>query len=73
MRILVICDDSWHPGEVVKAGLSLLIRNGVHLYRGYSDFELSGMTGYQFVILSKSTIYHPPAPRNGPLKKPRSF
>ena len=56
MRILVICDDYWHPGDVVKAGLEPLKDHGMEFIytEDMSDFELSGMTGYPVVILSKS-------------------
>ena len=32
MKILVTCDDYWHPGEVIERGLSFLREDGHELH-----------------------------------------
>ncbi|NLX69447.1 MAG: ThuA domain-containing protein [Clostridiales bacterium] len=56
MRVLVICDDYWHPGSVVKDGLKPLEDSGMEFVyvEDMRDFELNTIKEYPVVILSKS-------------------
>ena len=55
MRVLVICDDRWHPAETVRGGLAPL--DGEHTFdwiENASDWSAEKMAGYEVVIFSKS-------------------
>lgn len=56
MRILVLCDDTYHAGETVREGLLPLERDGVSFVfcedgQGLTAEELAS---YELVLLSKS-------------------
>jgi uncharacterized protein len=56
MRILVLCDDKWHPARVVRQGLSILPLEGGewHFIEDVREFDPASLAAYATVILSKS-------------------
>src|SRR5262245_28190403 len=56
MRILVLCDDYWHPARVPKAGLSRLVEAGLSFdwIEDARDWSAERMAEYPLVILTKS-------------------
>ena len=75
MRVLVICDDYWHPGSVVKDGLKPLEDSGMEFVyvEDMRDFELNTIKEYPVVILSKSNNISSSTPKNGQLRKLKRF
>ena len=56
MRILVLCDDYWHPGGTVQQGLSPLAEQGFEFEwcSNAHDWSAARMDGFPVTILSKS-------------------
>jgi uncharacterized protein len=56
MRVLVICDDYWHPGAVVQEGLAPLADKGYEFdwIDDAAAWSAEKMAGYPVVIFSKS-------------------
>jgi type 1 glutamine amidotransferase len=56
MRILVLCDDIWHPAQVPQRGLAGLIKFGFEFdwIEDANDWSVEQMAAYPVVILSKS-------------------
>lgn len=56
MRILVLCDDKWHPARVIRQGLSILPLDGGewHFNEDAREFDPASLAAYAAVILSKS-------------------
>lgn len=56
MRILVLCDDRWHPAQTVRKGLSPLEGKDVVIdfYSDAKEWSVEGMERYPLVIVSKS-------------------
>lgn len=56
MRILVLCDDKWHPARVVRQGLSILPLEGGewNFIEDAREFDPASLAAYAAVILSKS-------------------
>lgn len=56
MKVLVLCDDRWHPAETVKTGLEPLKAKGFHFdfIEDAKDWSEAKMKEYPVVILSKS-------------------
>ena len=55
MRVLLLCDDHYHPGDVPEKGLAPLKEKGFTLDVIYDagDFDPAKLTDYAVVILSK--------------------
>ena len=59
MKILVICDDIYHHGEVIQLGLSFLTDEFVVSYAtDMSDFsfDVTPLTGFDVVVIAKDNI-----------------
>jgi type 1 glutamine amidotransferase len=56
MRVLVLCDDHWHPASVVRAGLKGLEERGFEFdwVEDASDWSAERIAEYPVVLLSKS-------------------
>lgn len=56
MKILVLCDDRWHPASTVRAGLAPLEGSGWQFdwIEDARDWSASRMAQYPLVIFSKS-------------------
>ncbi len=56
MRILVICDDRWHPARTVREGLSTLQAGGLEFdwLEHAGDWSAARMAGYPAVLWAKS-------------------
>jgi len=56
MKVLVLCDDRWHPAETVKKGLSPLENNPYQFdwIEDAGEWSSERMMTYPVVILSKS-------------------
>ncbi|MDA3809540.1 MAG: ThuA domain-containing protein [Spirochaetaceae bacterium] len=56
MKVLVFCDDVWHPSSVVKEGLSFLESKGYifHWIEDTREWSPSNLFSYSIVILSKA-------------------
>ncbi|MBC8062700.1 MAG: ThuA domain-containing protein [Clostridiaceae bacterium] len=56
MNVLVICDDRWHPGEVVRAGVDPLQNKGFEFDFIFdaSEFTEDKIKNYPVIIFSKS-------------------
>lgn len=56
MKILVLCDDYYHPAEIVRKGLSWLDKEGLELtfLEDATDFSSDILQTYPVVIFSKS-------------------
>lgn len=56
MKIGVICDDYWHPGSVVEAGLAPLKETGLEfsIMKDATNFAIEKMQEYPVIIFSKS-------------------
>jgi len=56
MRILVLCDDYWHPARVPRAGLGALPKHEFEFdwIENAREWSAERMTEYQTVILTKS-------------------
>jgi len=55
MRVLLICDDYWHPGQVPIDGVAPLAEQGFQIdaLTNANDFSPEKLTQYQAVILAK--------------------
>ena len=55
MRVLVLCDDFWHPAHVPRAGLAPLADRGVVFdwLEDASEWSAERMADYPVVILTK--------------------
>ena len=56
MKILVLCDDHWHPAQTVRQGLAALESKGYTFYfiEDATEWSSDMMNLYPVVILSKS-------------------
>lgn len=56
MRVLVLCDDYWHPAETVRGGLAPLAEAGTTFdwIENAGEWSAEAMASYPVVILSKS-------------------
>lgn len=56
MRILVICDDRWHPARTIQEGLSTLQAKDIAFdwITHATDWSATRMAGYPAVLLAKS-------------------
>ncbi len=55
LRVLVLCDDQWHPAATVRAGLApLSAAFAFDFIEDARDWSAEGMKGYSVVLLSKS-------------------
>ncbi|MCL2664832.1 MAG: ThuA domain-containing protein [Defluviitaleaceae bacterium] len=62
MKVLVLCDDRFHPGHIVENGIAKLKEKKEKKEKGFSfdvmqdmnDFETGGLKNYGAVLLSKS-------------------
>jgi len=54
MQVLVICDDYYHPAEVVRAGLALMPEHTYDIIEDARDWSAERMAGYPVVLLAKS-------------------
>jgi len=56
MRVLVLCDDYWHPASVVKSGLAPLADDGFEFtfIEDMAEWKPDMLKGFPVVILAKS-------------------
>lgn len=56
MRVLVFCDDRWHPASIVKSGLDPLAGDGFEFtyIEDMADWTPDMIKGFPVVILAKS-------------------
>lgn len=56
MRVLVLCDDYWHPAKTVREGLAPLVAQGFSFdfIENAADWSPERMAGYPVTILAKS-------------------
>jgi len=56
MRVLVLCDDYWHPARTARAGLAPLADHGLSFdwIEHAGDWSAERMTGYPAVVLAKA-------------------
>jgi len=56
MRVLLVCDDYWHPGQVPIDGTAPLAENGFQfdVIKNANDFSPEKLAQYQVVLLVKS-------------------
>lgn len=55
VRVLVLCDDQWHPAATVRAGLApLLSAFAFDFIEDAREWSAARMAGYPVVLLSKS-------------------
>lgn len=56
MRILVLCDDFWHPAKVVRTGMQPLEQSGfaIDWIEDATEFSPDLLKNYPLVVLSKS-------------------
>ena len=54
MRVLVIADDYWHPGDVARAGLDLLEEHAFDYIYDAADWSAETMADYRVVLFAKS-------------------
>ena len=56
MRVLLICDDYWHPGQVPIDGVAPLQGQGFQfdVISDAKDFKPEALSGYPVVLLAKS-------------------
>jgi type 1 glutamine amidotransferase len=55
MRVLLICDDYWHPGQVSIDGIAPLAQHGFQfdIITNANDFSIDMLTKYSVVLISK--------------------
>lgn len=72
MKILVICDDIWHPGEVIARGLKPLEKKGYELdvVMAAKDILTKDMLRDYEVIINCKTNSHSPANASAPWFEP---
>src|SRR5579871_2526197 len=58
MRVLVLCDDTWHPAETIRRGLQPLTVCGFEFdfVQDGAVWEAAQMTRYPLTILAKANI-----------------
>ena len=56
MHVLVLCDDRWHPGDIVRNGLEPLQNSKVEFDFIFdaSEFNVEKLRNYPIIIFSKS-------------------
>ena len=54
MRVLVIADDYWHPGDVAKTGLELLSEQSLDYMYDAAEWSADAMARYPVVLFVKS-------------------
>jgi len=56
MHVLVICDDNWHPGDIVRKGLNPLQNNNFEFDFIFdaNEFDKKKLSCYPIIIFSKS-------------------
>ncbi len=56
MRVLVLCDDYWHPGDVARTGLSQLTKAGFEFdwVENMQEWSVKDVANYPVVLLTKS-------------------
>ena len=56
MKILVLCDDRWHPAATVRQGLAELVRQGFvfDFIENAAEWNAAKMAAFPVVFLSKS-------------------
>jgi len=56
MRVLLLCDDYWHPGDVPEKGLAPLSEKGIvfDVVKDAKELNLEALKNYAVVIMSKS-------------------
>lgn len=56
MQTLVLCDDQWHPAQILREGLGLLKPHGFMFdwIENARDWSAERMASYPLVILTKS-------------------
>jgi len=61
MRILLICDDHWHPGQVPVDGFSLLKDKGFDfdIITDANELKPDTFSNYSVIVLSKSRTLSP--------------
>jgi uncharacterized protein len=59
MRVLVLCDDEWHPARIPREGLDALQQNGFTFdwIENAHDWSAERMASYPLVILTKSNNF----------------
>jgi type 1 glutamine amidotransferase len=59
MRILVFCDDQWHPSSVVKSGLEALVNEGFEFVfkDDMVDLTMTLLQQFPVVVLAKSNNF----------------
>lgn len=72
MKVLVICDDIWHPGEVIVRGLKPLEKKGYELdfVMAAKDILTKDMLYDYDVILNSKTNSHSPGNASAPWFEP---
>lgn len=58
MKVLVFCDDLYHPGAIARAGLAPLSAAGFTFdwVENATHWDPSGLTGYRVALLTKSNV-----------------
>lgn len=59
MKVLVFCDDLYHPAATVRAGLAPLVASGVCTFdwvENAAGWDPRQLSGYDLVLLSKSNV-----------------
>ena len=62
MKVLVICDDFWHPGEIVARGLKPLEKEGYELdivMHARDILTKEMIRGYDVIVNAKSNVFSP--------------
>ncbi|MGI6368988.1 MAG: ThuA domain-containing protein [Anaerolineae bacterium] len=54
MRVLVLCDDYWHPGKVARAGLAQISSLEWDIIEPAGEWSAEKMSGYPVVLFAKS-------------------
>jgi len=63
MRVLVLCNDDWHPADTVRHGLAPLNRDWDFVFlENSAEWSAKAMDAFPLVILAKSALASPPKP-----------
>ena len=56
VRVLLLCDDPWHPGQIVIDGVEPLVKQGFHFdtITDAKNFKPEMLADYSVVLLGKS-------------------
>lgn len=67
MKILILCDDKWHPAEVVERGLAFLVEEGhaLDFIRDAKDILTPAFLGRYPVVINAKGMRLP-----GQMKRP---